>query len=174
MALSRLDSDRKRILLQFLHAANLIKNEVAEKHEQPVIRLHGADLSGANLNDADLSGDSLNGANLSGATLRGATLRGADLSKADLRGTDLSEAKGLEPKHIKEALGDINTKLPKDFDRPPAWNQGTSEQPNTTKGVHAEQGEEDVPPGRRESNGVGLVPQPPRLPKLRERLEREE
>ena len=78
-ALSRLDRDHKKILLQFLHAANLIKKEVADRHEQPVITLRGADLSGANLDDADLSGDSLNGANLSGASLRNTDLRGTDL-----------------------------------------------------------------------------------------------
>jgi|SRR5215210_1907859 len=118
-ALSRLDGNHKRILLQFLHAANLIKKEAADRHKQPVIKLRGADLSGANLSDADLSGDTLNGANLSGATLRGADLRGADL-----RGADLSGAKGLDHKQIEEALGDGNTKLPKGLEQPTAWKQG--------------------------------------------------
>jgi hypothetical protein len=120
-ALSRLDGNRKRILLQFLHAANLIKKEVADRQEQPVISLRGADLSGANLKEADLSGDTLNGANLSGATLRGANLRDADLRGAELRGADLRAAKGLDPKQIEEALGDSNTKLPEDIVQPRAW-----------------------------------------------------
>jgi hypothetical protein len=94
-ALSRLDRDHKRILLQFLHAANLIQMEGIGRHEQPVITLRGADLSGANLDDADLSGDTLNGANLSDATLRN-----ADLSGADLNGADLSGAKGVNNEQL--------------------------------------------------------------------------
>ena len=107
-ALSRLDRDHKKILLQFLHAANLIKREVADRHKQPVIILRGADLSGANLDDADLSGDTLNGANLSGASLR----------NADLRGADLTRAKGLSQEQVNLARGDKDTKLPEGIYHP--------------------------------------------------------
>src|SRR5260221_1248189 len=64
--LTRLDNERKKSVLQFLHESGLIETD---KH---IIDLRGADLYGANLSDADL--------------------RGADLYGADLRGADLSEA----------------------------------------------------------------------------------
>ena len=90
---------RKRVLLQMLHEAVLIKNE---KH--PIIWLSGADLRGAylrelNLKEAKMDGADLKGADLSGACLRGANLGGADLrvydetgKAADLTGADLSNA----------------------------------------------------------------------------------
>jgi Pentapeptide repeats (8 copies) len=52
--LSRLDSSRKRSLLQFLHESDLISTK-----EGSIIQLKGADLSGANLSHADLSGANL-------------------------------------------------------------------------------------------------------------------
>jgi uncharacterized protein YjbI with pentapeptide repeats len=104
-ALARLERDHKKILLQFLHAANLTKKGGTDGHEQPIITLRGADLSGANLDDAELSGDSLNGAKLSGATLRNAALREADLSGADLSDADLSDA------NLRDAKGVTNEQL---------------------------------------------------------------
>jgi hypothetical protein len=74
--LTRLDNERKKSVLQFLHESGLIETDK-----------HIIDLRGANLRGADLYG-----ANLSDADLRGADLYGADLYRADLRGADLSEA----------------------------------------------------------------------------------
>jgi hypothetical protein len=65
----------KRIVLVFLNEAVLIDED------DPIISLHGADLS-----DADLSGTDLSRTNLLEADLRGADLREADLSNADLSG----------------------------------------------------------------------------------------
>ena len=61
------------------------------------IDLHGATLSGADLNHANLHSTNLHcadlrGANLCEADLRNANLHGADLSGADLHGADLSGA----------------------------------------------------------------------------------
>ena len=87
-ALLKLDSNRKGVLLKFLHEANLIKKEDTDsEREHPPIQLSGANLAGANLAFADLSGDSFRG-----AILRGASLRGADLTGTDLRDADLSSA----------------------------------------------------------------------------------
>jgi len=75
VALEGLDPRRKRILLQFLHEAELIIGG-----DRQIVSLAGAPLREANLNGADLSG---------------ADLHRADLSKADFSGADLSRA-GLE------------------------------------------------------------------------------
>src|SRR5215208_240841 len=85
--LLRLDGNRKRVLLQFLHGANLIARDKPDS-----INLSGASLSGAYLESIDLSGDSLKGANLKGANLRGACLDNTDFSGADLKGADLRDA----------------------------------------------------------------------------------
>jgi len=79
--LPRLDNERKRTVLLFLHESGLI-----DKHKN-IVTLSGADLSGANLSDAHL-----NAANLSDAHLGDANLNGADLSYADLSGANLSAA----------------------------------------------------------------------------------
>src|SRR6266436_2236496 len=104
--LPRLDKERKRSVLQFLHESGLI-----DKGSR-IIDLRGADLSGANLiaaylneadlsrailSEADLSGAYLDEATVGGAYLRGsllggAYLHGADLFGADLHGADLSGA----------------------------------------------------------------------------------
>jgi Pentapeptide repeats (8 copies) len=81
LVLPRLDSGRKRLVLQFLYEANLITIG------NSTVNLSGADLSGENLFAADLSG-----ANLQGATLLGANLSGATLDRADLHFADLSKA----------------------------------------------------------------------------------
>jgi uncharacterized protein YjbI with pentapeptide repeats len=85
--LLRLDGNRKRVLLQFLHGANLIARDKPDS-----IDLSGASLAGAHLESIDLSGDSLKGANLRGANLRGACLDNTDFSGADLKGADLRDA----------------------------------------------------------------------------------
>src|SRR5229473_3128848 len=107
--LPRLDKERKRSVLQFLHESGLIDKD------KRIIDLRGADLSGANLiaaylneadlsrailSEADLSGayldeanlgeTDLSGAILSGANLHGAGLGGANLGKANLSGANLS------------------------------------------------------------------------------------
>jgi hypothetical protein len=110
--LPRLDADRKRSLLQFLHESDLISVTAStriislkganlskanlRKINLSMANLSGTDLSGADLREADLSGTllsraNLSKANLSGANLNKANLRMADLSGADLSGADLSE-----------------------------------------------------------------------------------
>lgn len=110
IALRRLDGTRKGLLLQFLYEGHLITTPNSTlDHNNPIISLVGADLSGAilsgppanrgqakcqsiftqsgvNLRDADLSGAFLSKAQLDCADLNGANLRGADLSEASLFG----------------------------------------------------------------------------------------
>jgi hypothetical protein len=94
--LGRLDPSRKTAVMQFLAEAKLLQKA---EGRGPIIKLSGADLSGANLYDvadnlsgADLSFADLSHAHLSGAYLLGADLSGADLSFADLSGAHLSGA----------------------------------------------------------------------------------
>ena len=92
VALEGMDPRRKRILLQFLHEADLIIGG-----ERQIVSLAGAPLREANLNGAylrgaDLSGADLSGADLSGADLNGTYLSGACLVRADLSGADLCGA----------------------------------------------------------------------------------
>lgn len=89
--LPRLDSNRKRSVLQFLQESGLIyKNK-------SIVDLSGADLSkiylrGAKLINVDLSGANLKGTNLIEADLTGIDLSGAVLWGADLLGTNLTDA----------------------------------------------------------------------------------
>jgi hypothetical protein len=94
--LTRLDSDRKARVVQFLKEAGLIsKGEL-------VVSLYGADLSGANLSEvpnlskADLSNADLSGANLGEAILLRADLSGADLNGANVSPEQLAQAYSLE------------------------------------------------------------------------------
>jgi uncharacterized protein YjbI with pentapeptide repeats len=89
--LSRLDSIRKQVMLQFLHESNLINVN------NPIVSLRYADLSNVDLRYddlryADLSGVLLSLANLSFADLSGANLSGTDLISANLSKTNLSKA----------------------------------------------------------------------------------
>src|SRR5258708_251935 len=84
--LHRLDSERKRSVLQFLYESDLIVKG------NSFINLDGAELSGANLVGANLGAADLGAANLSRADLREASLGGAELSGADLREASLSQA----------------------------------------------------------------------------------
>lgn len=96
--LARLDRDRKKSVLQFLHEAGLIKKDL------PIIELNGADLSKADLVFADLRG-----ANLSRVNLSGADLTGANLSEAYLEGAELREANltGARMEHAYLARADL-------------------------------------------------------------------
>lgn len=84
-ALRRLDGARKGYLLRFIFEAGLIKSE-------PVIGLHGADLTNAELQKAKLFGACLKGANLTGANLTKAILEDADLSNTNLTSAILDDA----------------------------------------------------------------------------------
>src|SRR5829696_214157 len=97
----KLDPNRKRSLMQFLHEAKLIRRKeldrVGEEAVNPVIGLSGADLRDGylrwlDLSKADLRGADLKGADLRNANLKSADLRGADLEGSDLRGADLRDA----------------------------------------------------------------------------------
>ncbi|SRR6266567_3174686 len=78
-ALRILNTERKAIVLRFLHDADLLQYVKSF--------LYSLDLSNTDLNKIDLSG-----ANMSKATLFGTTLFGADLSDADLNEANLSKA----------------------------------------------------------------------------------
>jgi hypothetical protein len=100
--LPRLDKERKRSVLQFLHESGLI-----DKGSR-IIDLRGADLIAAYLNKADLSRAILSEANLSGAYLDEANLGGANLHGANLRGANLHEA-NLDEAYLGEAyLGETD------------------------------------------------------------------
>ena len=94
--LGRLDRDRKRSVLQFLHESRLIDKEQTLIDESALIeRRHmivsfaRAALLGADLSYADLSYADLREAILSWANLREANLTRADLTEADLLRTNL-------------------------------------------------------------------------------------
>ena len=89
--LPRLDSKRKRSVLQFLYESGLIDRDksIVDMHEADLSK---ADLSNANLYRADLRSAHLFEANLIGANLREAYLQGAKLIKADLEIAYLREA----------------------------------------------------------------------------------
>ena len=103
--LRRLDAERKGSVLQFLQESGLIGKD------KRIIKLTGADLSGANLYLAILSGADLKGANLKGAILSGANLIGADLSEASLSRTMLIGAK-VTSKQLDQALSLKDTIMP--------------------------------------------------------------
>jgi uncharacterized protein YjbI with pentapeptide repeats len=84
--LEGLDPERKRILLQFLYEAGLIRRG------ESVISLRLANLNGVNLREAHLNNADLRGANLRGANLNKASLHGADLTAASMSGAELREA----------------------------------------------------------------------------------
>jgi uncharacterized protein YjbI with pentapeptide repeats len=84
--LGRLDSARKRNVLQFLLESGLIFER------RYIVSLQQADLSGADLSQADLSEASLGGVNLREANLGGASLGGANLHRTDLREANLIRA----------------------------------------------------------------------------------
>jgi hypothetical protein len=113
--LRRLDSGRKRSVLDFLYEAELIRMpDPIIVLGSPDIQYSAANLSGADLRGAFLKGAALcgpsNGANLSGADLSGADLSGADLMAADLRNATLSDAT-LSYANLARASGITNEEL---------------------------------------------------------------
>jgi hypothetical protein len=122
--LRRLDSGRKRSVVDFLYEANLIKRAFPPPPSLPVpppvielgspdshygaADLSGADLRGAILTRAAVGGDlDHKGANLSEADLRDADLsfaylRNANLNGADLSGADLSDARGVTEEQLED------------------------------------------------------------------------
>jgi hypothetical protein len=89
--LEGLDPERKRILLQFLYEAGLIRRGESVISLRSA-NLNGVDLREAYLNDVDLRGAYLMGANLNKASLHGADLAAASMSGTELRGADLGKA----------------------------------------------------------------------------------
>lgn len=87
--LRSLDGERKGLVVQFLHEADLLNG---------TLDLRGADLSEADLRAAVLSGANLRWTRLSGANLRWANLTEAHLNGADLHRANLSEANLVEAK----------------------------------------------------------------------------
>jgi len=105
--LSRLDSERKRSVLQFLHESHLIDKgkPIVDLSRADLVRTHlvraelqGAnlvrvDLREANLLEANLVRADLSGANLSGANLEGTNLESANLEGANTEGANLSNTR---------------------------------------------------------------------------------
>ena len=98
-ALHILNTERKAIILRFLHDSALLQYvksflySLDLSHTDLVrIDLSEANLGGANLREADLGDANLSKAKLSKAKLSGAKLRYVNLSRADLGGADLGGA----------------------------------------------------------------------------------
>jgi len=98
--LPRLDGERKRNVIQFLHESGLINTD---DPDDPIIDLHEADLREASLDDVELEGANLSGAKLMKANLKGARLEGARLEGARLEGVRLKGAR-LEGVILDEAI----------------------------------------------------------------------
>ena len=90
--LSRVDGERKGVVLQFLSEARLLFS--ANPPPGPKVNLQDANLRSADLRDADLQYAYLALADLQGALLQRALLYNATLFLADLRGADL---RGADP-----------------------------------------------------------------------------
>jgi uncharacterized protein YjbI with pentapeptide repeats len=83
--------------------------------------LNGANLSWANLHGANLEGTILKGANFEGADLRSAYLQGAKMAGVKFAGVnfsaaDLRNVSGLTRDMLVFACGDLETKLPRNFE----------------------------------------------------------
>jgi uncharacterized protein YjbI with pentapeptide repeats len=100
-ALRELDNNRRRLLLEFLIAANL-NNPTAAFRENPNFPV--------NPNNTENKRDLLVGASLESIKLRNANLREANLSAANLRHTDLSAANlsAANLRHADLVLADLN------------------------------------------------------------------
>ena len=108
--LSRLEGNRKRSVLVFLHESGLIYRQRILVHNDSeliesrrnIVNLQQADLNHANLMEADLSGVDLSGAHLNYAYLQEANLAEADLRKAFLTNAHL-EAANLADADLRKA-----------------------------------------------------------------------
>lgn len=118
---------RAKVNELLLRTSELVRASVPkEKGNRGKAIRRGADLIGAKLKGADLRGANLRGAYLIATDLRGADLRGADLIGADFRdtdvsGADLTDTLFLTQVQLNAAKGDVSTKLPSGFTRPPHW-----------------------------------------------------
>lgn len=110
LALQKLDSERKGLVIRFLCEAGLLQQKLNGNLESFDLKntdlsqlclnqmnfssadLRNSDLSSTELNCADFKQADLGGARLCKARLNGADLRGAILDKVDLHGADLSGA----------------------------------------------------------------------------------
>ena len=93
-------------------------NEWRKKHPD---QFFAPDLTSTNLVEMDLTLADLSGADLRWAELAEAKLLDADLYMARLDGTDLCHVQGLTELQIAEALGDEETLLPPNLQRPNRW-----------------------------------------------------
>jgi uncharacterized protein YjbI with pentapeptide repeats len=112
VALRRLDSARKGLLVQFLYEAGLISRDNTiislEDADLSEADLRGLDLHAINLYKANLYSAKLDGASLWDAILNNATLDKANLSGAILNGALLQEA-SLQSANLRKAiLADTN------------------------------------------------------------------
>ena len=103
--------------LALLRLGVTVWNQWRRKHPDQL----SPDLSGANLAEMDLMRADLTGADLRKAELGGAKLLDADLYMARVGGADLRHVQGLTELQIVEALGDEETLLPANFQRPSHW-----------------------------------------------------
>lgn len=110
--LRRIDGERRGAVLRFLHEAELIQIK------DPVVELHHADLSGA-----DLRGEYLHGADLQKVFLREVDLRGAILENVDLRGAYLFRAI-LRDTDLRGAILDGTNLHEAHYDRRTQWPPG--------------------------------------------------
>ncbi len=130
-ALRRLDSDRRSILLQFLHDTELIGLESDSIIDFTHADLSRVDLSltgfgSVNLNQAFLYRTNLNGASLQGARLIGTRLIGtnlmdANLMDANLQGARVTQEQLSQATSLRGAILPDGTKVPDDQDFPPGW-----------------------------------------------------
>ena len=103
--------------LSLLRLGVEVWNQWRQKHPDQF----SPDLQGANLSEMDLRRADLTGADLRKADLGGARLLNADLYMARVGGADLCLAQGLTSLQLAEALGDQETLLPANFQRPSHW-----------------------------------------------------
>ncbi|GCF07203.1 pentapeptide repeat-containing protein [Dictyobacter arantiisoli] len=106
--LSRLDADRKAILMRFLFQTRLISND------SDAIDLQDVDISQAHMGQIDIRDTTLTGANLSATDLHGATLSNAilvftnlshaNLAKADLHACDMHNT-NLSGANLRDVTG---------------------------------------------------------------------
>lgn len=97
-----LDPRRRRLIVQFLHEANLINQSKC------IIDLSGADLEGVDFGAVHLNGVNLSGAFLEFADLHFAQLGNADLSGASLNFTDIHWANLRSANLVSTRLGAAN------------------------------------------------------------------